>query len=317
MNKDVNDSTDFNRVYGLDGNFRLGQFTSVNASLATSSSPSVESANSERKLAFAYVDPVWSIRTTYLNTQDNFTNQMGYVPRRGIQRAIADVRPSFRIQSLARFLRAFSPHTVVDYVMDRDGRIDSKYVDWHAFLMFQNGAWTEFGRNDSVEVLTKPFRLNSKKSIPEGVYRYPEWFIMGWWDPSRSVVPTGRIGIGEFYNGRKRNYVIGASWRLNYRANASVNFTRNVIALSGEAALRTNLFAARFNYSFSTSVFLSSLLQYNSDAQQWSTNIRLNVIHRPLSDIFVVLYNERRNSTAPYDLVDRAIIAKLTYMLSQ
>jgi hypothetical protein len=62
-------------------------------------------------------------------------------------------------------------------------------------------------------------------------------------------------------------------------------------------------------------MFLNALVQYNSDSRQWSSNIRFNIIHRPLSDFFLV-YNERRNS-ATGDLNDRAIIAKLTYMISK
>ena len=62
-------------------------------------------------------------------------------------------------------------------------------------------------------------------------------------------------------------------------------------------------------------MFLNALIQYNSDNKQWSSNVRFNIIHRPLSDIFVV-YNERRDSLTG-NLVDRALIAKMTYMISR
>jgi hypothetical protein len=58
----------------------------------------------------------------------------------------------------------------------------------------------------------------------------------------------------------------------------------------------------------------NALLQYNTDAQQWSSNIRFNIIHRPLSDFFLV-YNDRRGSTDGA-LPDRALVAKVTYMLA-
>ena len=44
-------------------------------------------------------------------------------------------------------------------------------------------------------------------------------------------------------------------------------------------------------------MFLNALLQYNTDARQWSSNVRFNIIHRPLSDFFLV-YNDRRDSIA-------------------
>ena len=72
--------------------------------------------------------------------------------------------------------------------------------------------------------------------------------------------------------------------------------------------------SGRVNYFLNTKMALNALLQYNTDARQWSSNIRFNVIHRPLSDIFLV-YNERRDSRSG-DLISRALIGKVTYLLA-
>ena len=76
--------------------------------------------------------------------------------------------------------------------------------------------------------------------------------------------------------------------------------------------LHDDLLTGRVNYFFNTKVFVNALVQYNTDAQQWSSNVRLNIIHRPLSDIFLV-YNERQDSRTG-DLISRAVIAKMTYL---
>jgi len=98
--------------------------------------------------------------------------------------------------------------------------------------------------------------------------------------------------------------------------NTSLIYTYNNISLPVEnGRFKTHLLTSRVNYSFSTSVFLNALVQYNSDARQWSSNIRFNIIHRPLSD-FYLEYNERRNSLTG-ELTDRALIAKVTYMIQR
>jgi hypothetical protein len=173
----------------------------------------------------------------------------------------------------------------------------------------------ETGRNQTVEVLEEPFKLNSTTTIPAGIYRQPEWFLAVRPDTSRKLQPTGRVGMGRFYGGYKRAYTIGATWRVNYKLNTSVQYTRNNIELPGTNRFHTDLLTSRFNYSFSTSVFLNALIQYNSDLRTWNSNVRFNIIHRPLSDIFLV-YQERRNSLNG-EMLDRAIIAKMTYMLSR
>jgi hypothetical protein len=55
-------------------------------------------------------------------------------------------------------------------------------------------------------------------------------------------------------------------------------------------------------------------IQYNTDSGQWSSSLRFNIIHRPLSDFFLV-YNDRRDERTG-DLVNRALVAKMTYLLA-
>ena len=76
----------------------------------------------------------------------------------------------------------------------------------------------------------------------------------------------------------------------------------------------SKLVTSRLNYNFNTRMFVNALLQYNTDTRQWSSNVRFNFIHRPLSDFFLV-YNERRLEGSG-DLIDRAIIAKMTYLVA-
>jgi hypothetical protein len=76
----------------------------------------------------------------------------------------------------------------------------------------------------------------------------------------------------------------------------------------------STLITGRVNYNFNTKMFLNALLQYNTDSQQWSSNLRFNIIHRPLSDIFLV-YNERRDERTG-NLLDRAFVAKMTYLMA-
>ena len=60
-------------------------------------------------------------------------------------------------------------------------------------------------------------------------------------------------------------------------------------------------------------MFLNALIQYNTDSEQLSSNLRFNFIHRPLSDFFIV-YNDRRDDRT--GRTDRALIAKMTYMMA-
>ena len=79
-------------------------------------------------------------------------------------------------------------------------------------------------------------------------------------------------------------------------------------------SFNTNLLGTRLLYSFTTKMFLNAFLQYNTDARQFSSNVRFHIIHHPLSDLYVV-FNERRD-TQTGQLLDRALVVKFTQLFS-
>jgi hypothetical protein len=102
---------------------------------------------------------------------------------------------------------------------------------------------------------------------------------------------------------------MGITFAPGYQFSTDLTWSHNDIDLpSGD--FTTNLVAARIGYLFSNRMFLHALIQYNSDTRETSSNVRFNLIHRPLSDLYIV-YNERRSSVG--DVKERALIAKLTY----
>jgi hypothetical protein len=67
----------------------------------------------------------------------------------------------------------------------------------------------------------------------------------------------------------------------------------------------------RLDWSFTPRMFLNAFVQYNGEADTWLSNIRYNLIHRPLSDIYVV-WNETRSPAG----TRRALLLKYTHLLS-
>ena len=100
---------------------------------------------------------------------------------------------------------------------------------------------------------------------------------------------------------------------MNEHINVSLSDQINDIDLSSGSFV-THLVTGRVNYYFSTKVFVNALVQYNTDTEQWSSIARLDIIHRPLSDIYLV-YNERHDARSGA-LISRALIAKMTYLFA-
>ena len=70
------------------------------------------------------------------------------------------------------------------------------------------------------------------------------------------------------------------------------------------------LLGLRLLFAFTSKAFLNAFLQYNATTNDFSANTRFNIIHRPLSDLYVV-YNEQRN-TVSGSLVARGVTVKFT-----
>ena len=309
----------FNRSVGADANFRFFSNLNFNGYVAKTVSPSITGRPAGNDVAarigFNYPASLWNVRASYTTIGSGFNDELGFVPRVGIRKFDGSIGPHLRPKAASRWLREWYPHYEWHNIERSNGDLESRYVDYHVLFRFQDGSSSEPGINVNVEQLTAPFVLNRRRNIvlPPGRYEFDEFFVWYQPDPSATVGVTGRFAIGEFYSGTTQSYRGGATLRPSERLNIQTTLTHNRFRLP-EGEFNTNLLTGRVNFSFSTRLFVNALIQYNSDASQWSTNVRLNFIHRPLSDFFLV-YNDQRDARNG-GLLNRALIAKLTYLLT-
>ena len=319
LNKEE-EGSHYNRVAGVDANFRFGDLSLNGYGVKTFSPQEAVPGSGEdfaARGAVNYQSRRLQLRGHYNSIAERFRDEMGFVPRLGVDNALAYGRINFRPHwaSSKLGIREIGPHWQVDAFRRRDGLgLESRYQDVHLPFNFNDGAFIEIGVNPNVEVIRQPFTINSSLGVQvfPGTYEFNEWFALWRSNPSAPLSWEARFSTGDFYDGYKRGYVIGPSVRMSEKLNVSASIQINDIDLT-DGAYVSKLVAGRFNYNFNTRMFLNALIQYSTDTGQVSSNIRFNFIHRPLSDIFLV-YNERRFETTG-DLIDRALIAKVTYMM--
>ena len=71
-----------------------------------------------------------------------------------------------------------------------------------------------------------------------------------------------------------------------------------------------DVYSARATFAASTTFFTSAYVQYNALNDIVVTNLRINYVHAPLSDLFLV-FTERRNRTGATP-TDRLLSLKIT-----
>jgi hypothetical protein len=310
----------FNRVAGVDANFRFGSAVTANGYVARTFSPDARvpgtGSDLATRVAARYESRTWGLAGRRDGIGARFNDELGFVPRLGVDNTYLFGARRFRPRWAARWMRETRPHWQMDAFARQDGGgLESRYQDFHWPITFQDGSNMEAGLNTNVEVIRTPFTINASRGVRvnPGRYEFDEYFIFWNTNGAARVSFNNRFSIGDFYDGRRRSYTVGPAVRLNESFNASLNVQVQDVDLSTGSFVST-LVTGRINYNLSTRMFVNALLQYNTDSRQWSSNLRLNVIHRPLSDFFIV-YNERRDERSG-DLIDRAVIAKVTYMMA-
>jgi hypothetical protein len=77
-----------------------------------------------------------------------------------------------------------------------------------------------------------------------------------------------------------------------------------------------SLYTARTSYSFTTAAFVDALPQYDPRTKQPNANVRLNVVHHPLSDLLIVYNDPRLVSSPDVPRAGRSLTIKATRMVA-
>jgi hypothetical protein len=309
-------SGDYNRVYGVDANFRFFRALSINAFFTKSDSPGISDGELAGKGSISWNANLLHTQYSLLSVGDNFRDDVGYIKRTGIRKHFLDfgVRP--RPERLRRYgIREIHPHARANIYTDQHNETVT-HSDHVAFTVyFENGATIEYALDPRFERITTPFQVRPDQAFAVGSYRWNEYDLLIETNHSRPMSASIELLTGGFWSGTQRTARVGVVFRPSYHFSFDTALQRSDIDLPFPMrAFTTNLLTSRVGYAFSTRRFLDTLLQYNTDLRQFSANVRFDLIHHPLSDLFVV-YNEQQVTNQPIPS-GRGLIVKYTHMLA-
>ncbi|MBI4465011.1 MAG: carbohydrate binding family 9 domain-containing protein [Acidobacteria bacterium] len=317
INRQSGQANDYNRLIGGDVNLRFSRDLKMNAVLAQSRTPGLHGADGFGKVEMLWQTNLIRVLGSYMDVQKNFKADVGFVrrPGRRILHNELGLRPRLNRETrVGSFLREIFPLVISDYAILPDGKTETKLLQPQLRLEFQDGSTIETRFARTFERLTGPFRIRPDKNItiPAGDYPFHEFLLSYSGNKSKALSGNASFSKGDFFTGRKKTLILGASLQPGYHFSTSVNYQRDEVKLR-EGSFSTNLVNWKINYSFNPRMFLNALFQYNSDTHAVNSNIRFRLIHHPLSDLFVV-YNEQRDVRGKQS--DRAISLKYTYLFN-
>jgi hypothetical protein len=300
---------DYNRVYGGDAVFQFFNKVDVTGYLLKSSTPGVTEDDDAKRFTAGWKDNVLSFGGEYEKVGDNFNPEVGFIRRADMSHYSGDFAYNPRIRRI-RYLRDYTVSAGYDYYAGTDGKIETRTDNQRFNLEFANSASFAVSTTRTFERLRNPF---VRYSIPVGDYEYREYSVS--YNSDRSRLLGGRINYnwGEFWNGTRRAPGGDVTFKPNHHWQIDLTYSRNDITVQNRDFL-TTLVGLKVLYAFTSRAFLNTFVQYNSERHQLSSNLRFNIIHHPLSDIYLV-FNERRDTTSG-KVLDRGIIFKFTNLFN-
>jgi hypothetical protein len=303
--RDSTTDGDHNRVYGGDAVLQFYNKIDFTAYYLKSNTPGIDNADDARRFTAGYKDNVFSLSGEYEKVADNFNPEVGFIRRPDMSHYAGDFAYNPRVERI-RKIRDVTLSTAYDYYAGVDGKIETRTDNQRFNVEFANSAQFSLSTTETFERLRQRF---ARYSIPVGDYKFRDYSVS--YNSDRSRLLGGRINYnwGEFWNGSRRSPGGDITLKPNHHWQIDTTFSRNDIKVpSGQFV--TTLVGLKVLYAFSSRAFLNTFFQYNTERHQLSSNIRFNIIHRPLSDLYVV-FNERRDTTAR-KVLDRGIIFKFT-----
>ena len=301
----------WNSTGGVDWSFWPTSALNVQGFAAVTATSGAGGDGAAYRLGVDYQTDRFGIRAGHLGIGPDATADLGFITRTDVQRSDAFVRLTPRPKVLGlRKLDLFWRNQLIT-------TFGGALQDWESGVAFA----PEWNTGDSFGFflfrgfnrLDEPFDIGGDVTVPAGDYGANQ---IGWFantSRNRPIRLNSMAFFQSYFDGHIRTITNDVTASPTANIALTVGFTNNSVDVPA-GAFTANLARLRLGYAFSTKLVADALMQYNERDDELSISVRINFIHRPGSDLFIVLNEERGSATSIWDLSTRAAVVKLTYL---
>jgi hypothetical protein len=290
----LNTGSGENLVGGVDGTFAFYDNLLVNTYFARSRTTGREGKDTSYKGEVRYDGDRYGATAEHLFIDERFSPGVGFIRRPDLKKSFGSLRFSPRPTSID-WIRQFSFDGSFGYFTDAGGVVETRETAASAGVSMENSDAFDVFFSRTYDVLQSPFRIASDVTIPIGAYDFSNTQVSYTFGPQRKLSGSVSAEHGTFYGGTKTALSIGGGFgggriEISPRFAIEPGVSINRVELP-QGNFTTQLIATRSTYTFSPTMFVSALVQYNSSNSAVSSNVRLRWEYQPGSELFVV-FNE-------------------------
>ncbi|MEO0558556.1 MAG: DUF5916 domain-containing protein [Bacteroidota bacterium] len=317
--------TTSNRAFGVDGQVRFGG-NSVIEVWGTQVWDSDEAQNSAAGHALVQLETdTYGANASVTSVGSTYAPALGFVRRRDMRRANGEVlyRPLVNIASLP-FIRRVQVSAEGTYIEGQDGVLQTTEMELEAGVDFNRRDRMSASLERVFDRVPTEFPIGPDALIQPGDYTFTQFGIRGETDSSRPVFAQANASTGGFYGGDRIDLGGNVGWRQSQHLVLEGGIDHSIIDLPVEnGEFNATSVSVSILSAINRDLFARSLIQYDNFSRNVQANIRVNWIHTPGSDLFVV-FNTTYNRPGNDDLLDprrelvlqdRLAVVKLTYLV--
>ncbi len=183
-------------------------------------------------------------------------------------------------------------------------------------MMFKNTSNLAVSYANTLVQLQYPVSFTGGTPLPKGKYSYNRFYLSYRSDFRKPFGFDIGGGGGDFYSGTSYNVEAGINYRNIPHLNIAINFNYYNLQFPqpyGNAELF--LISPRVELNFTTNIFWTTFLQYNTQGNNFNINSRFQWRFKPMSDLFLV-YTDNYFTDPFLKNKSRAIVMKMQYWLN-
>ena len=308
---------DYNRTFGLDGTWGIGQSTMLSSFVAKTQTPGVQQDDVAFNVRSTTNLPRMDVEVGYQEVGDQFNPEVGFLSRSGYRKPDARILTRFRPGDFIG-IQELRPHATYRAFFGFDGFQETGYLHLDNHWVWKNSYEVHTGVNFTTEGVRDRFEIYPDIFVPPGTYDHAEAQLVFTTNQGAPVSLNLQTRIGGLFGGDRVMLAPTVRARVGETLTTELAYERNDVDLP-DGRFVTNLARARISYSFTTRTFVQALVQYNDRADLWSVNLRLGWLQAANTGLFVV-YTDTRGLYDLYDpadrpqRVDRSFIVKYSRM---
>ncbi len=309
----------FNRNVGLEYNLASSNnLWTGKAFIFKSFAPNASNNGLMQAAHIEFKNKRWNWRFQLESIGENYSAEVGFVPRNGYNKLSGFVGYSF-LPSKGKIV-SHGPKLSSSYFFNIDMQRTDNVNAFQYSVSFLNRSQFSLGLTDEYVELLDPFdpTRSDKALLDANTTHHWNALLLNYSSKPQSLFTYAiRSRIGGYYlNGDRLSITNELGYRFQPYVNLSTNISYNYISLMAPWNITEFwLIGSKLDITFTNTLFFATLFQYNEQTNKFNLNSQVQWRYQPASNLYIVY--DSNHLIAPYSGRQWALTLKLAYWFNK